>query len=66
MGINIDAYGELLPYLNVELSDTIGTEDLEATLLGILFESFDDIGCYLPLTAGALRYAAAFSTSNGS
>jgi len=43
MGINIERYGNVFAHLNVELLDTILTENTEHTFSGILTWYFDDI-----------------------
>ena len=48
VGVDIHAHGQHLAYLNVHLLNLVGTENLEATLLRILFHRLEDIGCNLP------------------
>ena len=43
MGINIELNGQVLTVLNIELTNTIFTEDAEDATLGILTGNFNDI-----------------------
>lgn len=49
MSINVEAHGQRLTCLNIELRDAIGAKDLEDTLLGILLKRLNNIACTLPL-----------------
>ena len=59
MGINIERYGNVFAHLNVELLDTILTEDTEQTFLRILAWNFDNIVLRHPRITRALRYTTA-------
>ena len=43
MGIYVERDGIVLPHLNIELLDTVFTEDTEYTAARILTGDFDDI-----------------------
>ena len=59
MSIDIETDGEHLTDLNVKVGYAVSAEDFEATLFGVLLHCFQDVGSYLPFTAGALRNTSA-------
>lgn len=60
MSIDIEAHGDHLTDLDVELRNAVATEDFETALLGILLQGLKDIRCYFPFCTRALRYATTF------
>ena len=53
MGVDIELYGQILALLDIELLDTIFTEDTEEALAGILARDFNDIILRHPVVACA-------------
>ena len=50
-GIDVEAHRQLLPNLNIELSNAVRTKHFEGALLGELLHGLKQISCYFPLVA---------------
>lgn len=59
MSIYVDAHGEHLTHLDIELIETILTEYIEHTFLGELFDSLDDERTGFPGRTCTLTHTAA-------
>ena len=64
MGINVCADRQHLTCLDVELANTVGTEDLKAALLRILLYGLNHIGSNFPLCTRALGYTSALGQNS--